>query len=113
LKGTITGRWLYLAVATLALTCQIASSSHSSALHNDTPSKCHDQSKHFCAEAAPEEAGRCFLCQLSVGTLTCDTPTLSERFGFVEATPIVEESHGSSLVKFSPAAPRAPPSFPA
>ena len=108
----MTSRWLSLAVAALALTCQVASSSHSAALHDDAPSKCQDQSKHFCAELAVEEAGRCFLCQVSVGSLTVAPPMQSEGFAFVEATSTVDESHKSSFLKFSPAAPRAPPSLP-
>jgi hypothetical protein len=113
LKGTVTGRWLCLAVAALALTCQVAASSHSAAFHDEAPSKCHDDSRHFCAEIASEEAGRCFLCQVSVGNLTVSPPMQSEVFVFIEATPTVDGTHGSSFLKFSPAAPRAPPSFPA
>ncbi|HLY74335.1 MAG TPA: hypothetical protein VKU80_09475 [Planctomycetota bacterium] len=102
-----------MAVAALALTCQVASTSHSQILHDDAPSKCQDPSKHFCAEAASEDAGRCFVCQVSVGNLTVSSATISEPFWFVESAPQVEASTPSSLFKFSPAAPRAPPSLPA
>lgn len=102
-----------MAVAALALTCQVATSCHSSAFHDEATSKCRDESKHFCAEIAPEEAGRCFLCQISVGTLAFSPPALSEPFAFVEARPIVDRSFTPSTLPFSPAAPRGPPPLPA
>ncbi len=60
------GRSLYLAIALLTLCVQVAAAAHSSAVHEEPVSKCHDTGKHFCAETVERETGSCLLCQVSL-----------------------------------------------
>ena len=85
MKRTVTGRWLFLAVAILALSSQVAAAAHIPALHEaEDTSKCKDPSEHFCAETAPDEGGRCVLCQVSLGGITWIQVSHSESIDVAE-----------------------------
>ena len=60
------GRPLYLAIALLTLTVQVAAAAHSPAVHDEPVSKCHDTGKHFCPETVESETGPCLLCHVSL-----------------------------------------------
>jgi hypothetical protein len=108
-KRTMTGRWLFAAVALLTLVSQVAAASHIPALDDEPVSKCHDGSKHFCAEVVPDDAGPCALCQAGTGSVAFSLVTLSESCAFAESVRVIDEAGPRSALKFSPASPRAPP----
>ena len=107
-KG-MTGRWLFAAVALLTLVSQVAISSHIPALDDEPVSKCTDGSGHYCADGAPEDAGPCALCQAGTGSVAFSLFTLSETCAIAEPVPVLDEGGPRSSLKFSPAAPRGPP----
>jgi hypothetical protein len=109
MKGTITARWLFVAVAALTFVSQAAVASHIPALDDEPVSKCQDDSKHFCPEVVNNDEGPCVLCLASVGSVAFSFATLSESAAFAEAVPVVDEAGPRSVLKFTPAAPRAPP----
>lgn len=105
----MTGRWRFLAVALLLLASQAAVASHIPALDDEPVSTCQDDSKHFCADVAPEHGGPCALCQAGTGSVAFTLESVSVAVAFAEVLPIVEQAGPRSALKFSPAAPRAPP----
>jgi len=105
----LTGRWPFLAVALLLLLSQEAVASHIPALDDEPVSKCSDGSKHFCPEVAPEHSGPCALCQAGTGGIAFTLDSVVETVGVAEAFVQVDEAGAGSSLKFSPAAPRAPP----
>ena len=112
-KRTFAGRWLFLAVAALTLTSQMVVAVHSPAMHQEeVASKCQDHSEHFCAETPPEDAGRCVLCQASLGGIASILVTRSESFNVAEPVALPDPAAPRSPLKFLSAAPRAPPSLP-
>jgi hypothetical protein len=102
-------RWLYLAVAALTFLSQAAVASHIPALDDEPVSKCQDGSKHFCPEVVSDNEGPCVLCLASVGSVSFSLDTSSECAAFAEAVPVLDEAGPRSIVKYTPAAPRAPP----
>src|SRR5579862_7714238 len=112
-KRTVAGRLLLLAVAALSLVSQVAVVAHIPALHEEeAQSKCRDSSKHFCAEAAPEDSGRCVLCQASLGgAVSALFGSTSEPVTTAESAPLTVRTTPRLGLKFLPAAPRAPPAL--
>ena len=60
------GRPLYLAIALLTLSVQVAAAAHSPAVHEEPVSKCRDVGAHFCPETVESETGPCLLCHVSL-----------------------------------------------
>jgi len=102
-------RWLFLALAALTFLSQVAVASHIPALDDEPVSKCEDGSRHFCAEVLDNDDGPCVLCQAGVGGVSFSLVPLSESAILAEAVPVVDEAGPRSISKFTPAAPRAPP----
>lgn len=100
---------LHLALALLTLASQVAVASHIPAFDDEPVSKCQEGSKHFCADGAPEHAGPCVLCQASVGSPDLDLSGHSLACPVAESFVPTDEVGPRSLLKFLPAAPRAPP----
>lgn len=114
MKRAVAERCLFLAVAILALTSQVAVAAHTPAFHEEeAASKCNDRSEHFCAETSPDDAGRCLLCQAGLGGTASILVTLSESFELAEPAAIPDLAAPPSVLQFISAAPRAPPSLPA
>ena len=87
---------------------------HIPALHEaEDVSKCTDTSEHFCADTAPDEAGRCLLCQVSLGGIASIQLTSSESIDVREPVAVPDGTAPRSVLQFISAAPRAPPSLPA
>lgn len=102
-------RWLFLALAALTFVSHVAVASHIPALDDEPVSKCADGSKHFCAEVVDRDEGPCVLCQASVGSVSFSLVTLAETAIVAESVPVLDEAGPRSVSKFTPAAPRAPP----
>lgn len=104
-----TDRWTFLSVALLLLLSQAAVLSHNPAIDDEPVSKCQDGSKHFCPEVAPEHSGPCALCQAGTGSVAFEFETVSESLAVAEDLVPPGRTGPRAALKFSPAAPRAPP----
>jgi hypothetical protein len=101
-------------VAALTLTSQMVVAVHSPAMHQEEiASKCQDQSEHFCAETPTDHAGRCVLCQASLGGIALTLVTRSESFNVAGPVALPVLATPQSPLEFIAGAPRAPPSLPA
>src|SRR2546428_149290 len=102
-------RWMFLAVALLTFVSQVAVASHIPALDDEPVSKCQDGSNHFCAEVVGDDEGPCVLCQAGVGSVSFSLVAVSQTATIAEPVPVIDEAGPRTILKFTPAAPRAPP----
>jgi hypothetical protein len=103
------GRPLYLAIALLTLTVQVAAAAHSPAVHEEPVSKCHDTGKHFCPETVEREAGPCLLCQVSLNGVYLERIDATGTELVTEPAPAIVVPPLVFLPTPSAHAPRGPP----
>jgi hypothetical protein len=103
------GRPLYLAIALLTLSVQVAAAAHSPAVHEEPVSKCRDVGAHFCPETVESEAGPCLLCQVSLNGVYLERiDSIAAEFVTEPAADVVV-SPLALLLSPSAHAPRGPP----
>jgi len=103
------GRPLYLAIALLTLTVQVAAAAHSPTVHEESFTRCRDSGAHFCAETPEREAGPCLLCQVSLGGIYLERVESAVTTLLTEPATVVVLPPLAPLPRPSANAPRAPP----
>ena len=100
---------LYLAVAALTLTAQVAVAVHSPAFHDEPVRSCSEQAKHFCAERTEPESTPCVFCQVSLNGIVLVRPAPLVSVAESESAPVPVDRASFFSHTSSSHAPRAPP----